>query len=238
MVFIPAGEFIMGTNKVDKEETHKKIGAVKPLYLDQHPERKLFLDSYYIDQYEVTNEEYSRFLNANQFTDIPAHWENGVFAEGNEYHPVTQVTWWEAWSYCQWSDKQLPTEAQWEKAARGPDGLPFPWGKEFIKGKANVGIEGDRKTMPVTSYPEDSSPYKVKGLSGNVMEWTLNWYMPYPGNKRKEFRFGKVFKVLRGNGFQKAGHYFLEAYRYSFSRTEANPNDFFENVGFRCVSDS
>ncbi len=69
------------------------------------------------------------------------------------------------------------------------------------------------------------------------MEWTLSWYMPYPGNKRNEFRFGKNFKVLRGNGFQKAGHYFLEAYRYSFSRTEANPNDFFENVGFRCVSD-
>ena len=112
MVLIPAGEFIMGTNKVDKEETHKKIGAVKPLYLDQHPERKLFLDSYYIDQYEVTNEEYSRFLNANQFTDIPAHWEDGVFPEGHEYHPVTQVTWWEAWSFCQWEDKQLPTEAQ------------------------------------------------------------------------------------------------------------------------------
>tara|TARA_B100001750_G_scaffold40492_1_gene29374 strand:+ start:212 stop:559 length:348 start_codon:yes stop_codon:yes gene_type:complete len=113
--------------------------------------------------------------------------------------------------------------------------LPYPWGLEFIKGKANVGIEGDRKTMPVTSYPEDTSPYKVMGLSGNVMEWTLDWYLPYPGNTRKELRFGKVYKVLRGNGFQKAGHYFLEAYKYSFARTEANPNDFFENVGFRCI---
>ena len=72
MVLVPAGEFIMGTNKIDTEDTHKKIGAVKPLYLDQHPERKIFLDEYYIDQYEVTNKAYSDFLEVNQFTDIPA----------------------------------------------------------------------------------------------------------------------------------------------------------------------
>ena len=235
MVLIPSGDFLMGTNKVDKDDTHKKIGAVKPLYLDQHPERKVFLGSYYIDRYEVTNKKYIEFLETNQFTDHPAHWNEGIYPEGQGDHPVTQVTWWEAWSFCQWEDKQLPTEAQWEKAARGPNGLSFPWGNEYKKGNANVGIEGDRQTVPVNAYPEDSSPYKVIGLSGNVMEWTLNWYLPYPGNSRKEFRFGKTFKVLRGNGFQRAGHYFLEAYKYSFTRTEANPNDFFENVGFRCV---
>ena len=235
MVLIPSGDFLMGTNKVDKDDTHKKIGAVKPLYLDQHPERKVFLGSYYIDRYEVTNKKYIEFLEKNQFTDHPAHWNEGIYPEGQGDHPVTQVTWWEAWSFCQWEDKQLPTEAQWEKAARGPNGLSFPWGNEYKKGNANVGIEGDRQTVPVNAYPEDSSHYKVIGLSGNVMEWTLNWYLPYPGNSRKEFRFGKTFKVLRGNGFQRAGHYFLEAYKYSFTRTEANPNDFFENVGFRCV---
>ena len=236
MVLIPSGKFIMGTNKIDKEDTHKKIGAVKPLYLDQHPERTVFLESYYIDRFEVTNKKYERFINENSFTDYPAHWTDKTYPEGESEHPVTQVTWWEAWSYCQWEGKQLPTEAQWEKAARGPDGLSFPWGNEFIKDNANVGIEGDRKTVPVDAYPKDSSPYKVIGLSGNVMEWTLDWYLPYPGNNRKEYRYGKVFKVLRGNGFQKAGHYFLEAYKFSFSRTEANPNDFFVNVGFRCAS--
>ena len=82
MVLVPAGEFIMGTNKIDTEDTHKKIGAVKPLYLDQHPERKIFLDEYYIDQYEVTNKEYNDFLEVNQFTDIPAHWQDGIFPEG------------------------------------------------------------------------------------------------------------------------------------------------------------
>ena len=237
MVLVPAGEFIMGTNKVDSEGTNKKIGAVKELYLDQHPERKLFIGSFYMDRYEVTNEEYQVFLKATQFTDRPAHWVDGVFPIEKALHPVTQVTWWEGWSYCVWAAKQLPTEVQWEKAARGPNGLPYPWGEEFVKGKANSGIDGDRKTALVTAYPEDVSPYGIYGLSGNVMEWTQDWYLPYPGNSSKNSRFSKNLKVLRGNGFQKAGHYFLEAYRYAFTRTEANPNDFFENVGFRCASE-
>ncbi len=237
MILVPSGEFIMGTDKVDIEGTHKKIGSVKPLYLDQHPERKLFLGAFYMDRYEVTNEEYERFLRATQFPDRPAHWMDGVFPEEQAFHPVTQVTWWEGWSYCMWAGRQLPTEAQWEKSARGPNGLPYPWGEKFVKGKANLGIDGDRKTAPVTAYPEDVSPYAIYGLSGNVMEWTQDWYLPYPGNSKLSPRFGKELKVLRGNGFQKAGHYFLLAYRYTFTRTEANPNDFFENVGFRCASE-
>ncbi|MBC8286960.1 MAG: SUMF1/EgtB/PvdO family nonheme iron enzyme [Nitrospinae bacterium] len=237
MVLVPAGEFIMGTNMVDTEGTHKKIGAVKPLFLDQHPEQKLFLGSFYMDRYEVTNEEYQGFLKATQFTDLPAHWVGGVFPEELASHPVTQVTWWEGWSYCMWAGKQLPTEAQWEKSARGPSGLPYPWGEEFVKGKSNLGIDGDRKTSLVTAYAEDVSPYGIYGLSGNVMEWTLDWYLPYPGNPNSKSRFGRELKVLRGNGFQKAGHYFLPAFRYAFTRTEASPNDFFENVGFRCASE-
>lgn len=237
MVLIPSGDFIMGTNKVDEDGTQKQIGAVKPLYLDQHPERNLFLGSFYMDRYEVTNKEYQGFLKATQFTDLPAHWIGGVYPDGQSLHPITQVTWWEAWSYCIWAGKQLPSEAQWEKSARGPNGLPYPWGKEFFKDKANLGIYGDRKTAAVTAYPEDVSPYKIYGLSGNVMEWTQDWYLPYPGNAKPDPRFGKELKVLRGNGFQKAGHYFLPAYQYAFTRTEANPNDFFENVGFRCASE-
>jgi len=237
MVLIPSGEFIMGTDMVDTEGTHKKIGAVKPLFLDQHPEIKLFLGSFYMDRYEVTNEEYQKFLKATQFTDLPAHWVEGEYPADQGLHPITQVTWWEAWSYCIWAGKQLPTEAQWEKSARGAEGLPYPWGKEFVKGKANLGIDGDRKTAAVTAYPEDVSPFKIYGMSGNVMEWTQDWYLPYPGNPKPDARFGKELKVLRGNGFQKAGHYFLPAYRFAFTRTEANPNDFFENVGFRCASE-
>ena len=235
MVLIPAGEFIMGTDKIDEENTHQKIGAIKPLYLDQHPIRKIFLDAYYIDKYEVTNDEYKKFLDASGYDELPSHWENGSYAYGTEKYPVTHVTWREALSYALWTQKTLPTEAQWEKAARGPDGRVFPWGDDYEKGKSNIDIDGIRALAKVGSYPGDISPYKVYDMAGNVMEWTMNWYLPYPGNTYKNPRFGKILKVLRGNAFQKAGHYFLDAYRYSFARTEADPSEYFENVGFRCV---
>lgn len=235
MVLIPAGEFIMGTNKTDPENTHQKIGTVKPLYLDQHPERKVTLDAYYIDRTEVTNAEYKRFIEAMQFPDLPSNWKNETYPEGMADHPVIGITWHEALTYALWAGKRLPTEAQWEKAARGTEGFEYPWGNEYVKGHANVGIEDAKGTLPVRSKPQDVSPYGVYDMAGNVMEWTMDWYLPYPGNTHKDQRFGKTLKVLRGNAFQKAGHYFLDAYRYAFNRTEVPPDEFFENVGFRCV---
>lgn len=236
MVLIPAGEFIMGTDKVDSEETHKRIGAVKPLYLDQRPERKVYLDAYYIDRYEVTNREYQRFLQETQFNQFPANWEDEQYPEGEGDHPVAHITWYEALIYALWAHKKLPTEAQWEKAARGPDGRPYPWGDQFEKGVANVGVDGPRQSRPGGEFPKDVSVYQVYDMAGNVMEWTADWYQPYPGSDYKHSRFGKKFKVIRGNGFHKAGHYFLDAYRYAFYRTESEPEGFFENVGFRCVT--
>ena len=235
MVLVPAGEFIMGTNRTDTENTHLKIGTVKPLYKDQHPEHKVYLDAFYIDQYEVTNLEYKKFVDATQFPELPGHWEEGTFPQGGKGFPVTNVTWREALTYALWAGKRLPTEAQWEKAARGTGGRLFPWGDEYQKGWANVGVDGAKALVSGGSYPKDVSPYNLFDMAGNVMEWTLSWYQPYPGNDYQFKKFGKEFKVLRGNGFQKGGHYFLEAYRYVFYRTEAKPDEYFENVGFRCV---
>ena len=235
MLLVPAGEFTMGTNRSDPENTHLKIGTVKPLYKDQHPERKVYLDAFYIDQYEVTNREYKKFIDATQFPELPGHWEEGRYPEGTGALPVTNVTWNEALTYALWAGKRLPTEAQWEKAARGADGRLFPWGNEYEKGWANVGVDGAKELVAGGSYPKDVSPYKIFDLAGNVMEWTASWYQPYPGNDYQFKKFGKEFKVLRGNGFQRGGHYFLEAYRYAFYRTEARPEEYFENVGFRCV---
>ncbi len=235
MVLVPAGEFVMGTNKTDDEKTHLKIGAVKPLFLDQHPTRKIFLDYYYIDKYEVTNEEYKEFLDLSGYDELPGHWKNGTYAEGTGRYPVTHVTWREALTYALWAQKSLPTEAQWEKAARGVDGRIYPWGDDYEKGKSNMDIDGARGLVEVGMYPADISPYKVYDLGGNVMEWTMDWYQAYPGSTYKNPRYGKTLKVLRGNAFQNSGHYFLEAFRYAFSRTEADPNDYFVNVGFRCL---
>lgn len=235
MVLIPAGEFIMGTSRTDPDKTHLKIGTVKPLYLDQHPERRVYLEAYYIDQFEVTNREYKAFVESTEFPELPGHWEEGTYPEGKGDLPVTNVTWQEALAYALWAGKRLPTEAQWEKAARGTDGRLFPWGNEYRKGWANSGVDGAKSLVPGGRYPKDVSPYNVFDLGGNVMEWTLSWYQAYPGNDYQFKKFGKEFKVLRGNGFQKGGHYFLEAYRYMFYRTEARPEEYFENVGFRCV---
>lgn len=235
MVLVPAGEFIMGTDLTDPENTHLKIGTVKPLYLDQHPERKVHLDAFYIDQYEVTNREYQKFIGATQFHELPGHWEDGTFPEGEKDLPVTNVTWREALTYALWAGKRLPTEEQWEKAARGTDGRLFPWGNDYEKGWANVGVDGAKAPVKGGSFPKDVSPYNVYDMAGNAMEWTLSWYQAYPGNDYRFKKFGRQFKVLRGNGFQKGGHYFLEAYRFLFYRTEANPDEYFENVGFRCV---
>lgn len=235
MRLVPAGEFIMGTDRTDPENTHLKIGTVKPLYKDQRPEHKVHLNAFYIDQYEVTNLEYKKFIDATQFPELPGHWEEGTYPEGQRDLPVTNVTWREALTYALWAGKRLPTEAQWEKAARGTDGRLFPWGDEYQKGWANVGVDGAKALVSGGRYPKDVSPYKIHDLAGNVMEWTRSWYEPYPGNDYQFKKFGKEFKVLRGNGFQKGGHYFLEAYRYAFYRTEAKPDEYFENVGFRCV---
>ncbi len=235
MVLIPAGEFIMGTDRVDKENTHLKIGAVKPLFLDQHPERKVHLEAYYIDRYEVTNAEYKQFIDDSGYNDLPANWVDGVFPEGMDNYPVTHISWDEALTYALWAGKRLPSEEQWEKAARGSAGGLYPWGNEYFKGHANINLDGSRELAPIGSYPKDKSPYGVFDMGGNVMEWTQDWYMAYPGNTRKDSRFGKKFKALKGSAFQKAGHYFMDAYRFAFARTEADPDGYYENVGFRCV---
>lgn len=236
MVLIPAGDFIMGTDKVDEEQKHLKIGTVKPLFKDQHPRHTVHLDAYYIDKYEVTNAEYKRFVDATQYDVFPAHWVNGTYIPGEENLPVTNVMWAEALAYALWAGKSLPTEAQWEKAARGTDGRLYPWGDEYEKGVANIGVDGPRKLMPPGSFPKDVSPFNVFDMGGNVMEWTLDWYLPYPGNDFEFKKFGKELKVLRGTGYQEGGHYFLDEYRYVFHRSEVDPSEYFENVGFRCVS--
>ena len=235
MVLVPAGEFVMGTNRSDPEDTHLKIGTVKPLFKDQQPERRIRLEAFYIDKYEVTNREYQEFLKDTGYPELPGHWEDGNFAEGQDDLPVTNVTWTEAFTYALWAGKRLPTEEQWEKAARGTDGRVFPWGEDYQKGWANVGVDGRKALARGGSFPKDVSPYQVYDMAGNVMEWTLSWYKAYPGSDYQFKKFGEEFKVLRGNGFQKGGHYFLDAYRFAFYRTEARPEEYFENVGFRCV---
>ncbi len=168
MVTIPAGEFLMG-NPEGKGRA------------DEWPQRSVYLDAFAIDQVEVTNERYLAFVATTGHRNPPNPYGTGLLqsAKGIEQLPVVQTTWYDAKAYCSWAKKRLPTEAEWEKAARGTDGRLFPWGNEPANIKrANFDREWEEeKTLhPVGSLPEGDSPYGVKDMAGNAREWVSDWY--------------------------------------------------------------
>lgn len=168
MVTIPAGEFLMGTPE----------GKGRA---DEWPQRSVYLDAFAIDQVEVTNERYLAFVATTGHRNPPNPYGTGPLqsAKGIEQLPVVQTTWYDAKAYCSWAKKRLPTEAEWEKAARGTDGRLFPWGNEPATPKrANFDREWeDEKTLyPVGSLPDGDSPYGVKDMAGNAREWVSDWY--------------------------------------------------------------
>jgi formylglycine-generating enzyme required for sulfatase activity len=236
MALIPAGPFIMGSNRVDTQGRSSEFGMAKPLFLDEHPERKLFLPSYYIDLYEATNSQYLRFVEATR-SRPPISWPNGRILPGRENYPVTDVNWYEADRYCHWMGKRLPTEAEWEKAARGPHGFEYPWGSQYDSQKANAGDTGRGDLTPVGSFTSGRSPYGTYDMAGNVWEWTQDWYQPYPGNPYQTEAFGQKYKVLRGSSWGGIGHYALPYFYRSAHRFYAAPEQSFSDAGFRCAKD-
>ena len=227
MVLIPAGEFIMGSDE---------------RMPDEGPEHKVYLDSYWIDRYEVTNAQYKKFIDATG-RHSPSHFQNRTYPVGKADHPVTEVTWYDAEAYCAWAGKRLPTDQEWEKAARGTDGRMFPWGNEFDVNKANTpqrweALKQEGDTMPVGSFPNGVSPYGVYDMSGNVWEWTSSWYKAYPGNKHPSENYGETYKTLKGGSwwdcsFYKCGISAPVFNRSFFIRTTHN-----KSFGFRCAKDA
>lgn len=243
MVRVPAGEFLMGTDDVDSDGEALEYGLPHPWYEDEHPLHRVTLPAYFIDTYEVTYQQYKKFLQAVRHP-FPDDWAQGNFPAGKTRFPVAYVSWFDADSYCRWAGNRLPTEPEWEKAARGSESLKYPWGNFFNPALANIakGPVMVASAVAVGQYEGGKSPYGAQDMIGNVWEWTSDWYLPYTGNDARNENFGQVFRVTRGLSFMGIGHYPPETYtkvasivaRASF-RSYDYPNSRLTDLGFRCA---
>ncbi|MFQ5596716.1 MAG: formylglycine-generating enzyme family protein [Nitrospiria bacterium] len=234
MVAISAGTFLRGSDKVDVNQQASELGTLKPWYLDEHPAHQLHLPLFYIDKFEVTNTEYKLFIDATH-SRPPVSFFGRSFPPGRQQYPVTDINWYEASRYCEWKGKRLPTEAEWEKAARGTDGREFPWGNDYDKKKLNAGDSGIGDIAPIGSFQEGASPYGVMDMSGNVWEWTADWYQPYPDSTYQAELFGEKQKVFRGGGWGGIGHYALPLFYRTAYRSSIPPEEAYADLGFRCA---
>lgn len=234
MAYVPKGEFIMGSNDVDTEAKSQQYGNRKPWFANEGPEHKVWLKAFVIDKYEVSIANYKHFVDATK-REPPVYFKTEDLSEVGNL-PIVGVSFLDAKAYCRWEGKRLPTEAEWEKAARGTDGRQFPWGNGFDSNKVN-GAGNHKALMEVTSLEAGKSPYGLHHMSGNVYEWTSSWYERYEGNKFDDEDYGGDFMTVRGGSWGGVGHYSLNVYLRTTYRFPAPPTGKFEDVGFRCAKD-
>ncbi len=213
IVRVPAGKFLMGSTKAQANQAVKD-GLDTEWVSKEQPQHTVELTDYFIGKYPVTNSEYQLFI---QEVGIPSPhgWSGSQFPEEKGAHPVINVSWEDAQAYCDWLGKKtgknyhLPTEAEWEKAARGADGRIYPWGDAFDPGKANTAESKIRETTPVGQYsPRGDSTYGCADMAGNVWEWCRDWYDPeeYKNRQGREIvdpggpESGQ-FRVVRGGSW-------------------------------------
>jgi len=220
MALVPAGVFLMGSNEHDRSE---------------RPQRSVYLDAFYIDLCAVTQAQFMQFVEDTGYKSL-SPWRQHALP-GREHHPVTYVTHADALAYCEWAGKRLPTEAEWEKAARGTDGRIYPWGNEWDTRRVNCAESGFGETVPVDSYPGGASPYGCLNMVGNVWEWCADWYDPHyylqaPDRNPTGPETGK-FRVLRGGSY--LSHLYENDLRCS-ARGSIKPEERLTYIrGFRCA---
>ncbi|RMH72554.1 MAG: PEGA domain-containing protein [Gemmatimonadetes bacterium] len=254
MIYIPAGEFTMGLreDQIDsllaRDETFQR-----EWFANQTPAKRVYVDAFYIDKYEVTNADFARFLNAvkpdtidqlikydKTYTRIYPSGAEYVVRKGYENYPVVYVTFAGAQAFAAWAGKRLPTEAEWEKAARGDHIQLFPWGSTFEPDRANTSDVDDTYLglAPVGTFPKGASPYGVEDLAGNLWEWCADAYLP-DYLKRADTRNPHIpleespLRVLRGGSYLNNYHLAIVASRQG---VPVDYRDFV--VGFRCVKDA
>ena len=222
-VLIPSGEFTMGSGTEGDDPSHNVV-----------------LSSYHIDRYEVSNERYSKFMKATGHA-APAYWDDHRYNQPD--HPVVGVNWYDADAFCKWDGKRLPTEAEWEKAAKGPgDGNRFPWGNEFDVKKLNC-CEMGGATVSVDSHPDGASVYGVLNMAGNAYEWVSDWYdhnyyktspVLDPPGPDKGYNWGALgeMKVIRGGSWFAPGPSQHTSHRFW---NQPENNSYGIGLGFRCA---
>ena len=216
MVFIDAGDTPIGT---DLKST--------PFY-NETPRQTMWLDAFYIDRNEVTNEEYKKFCDDTRRTQ-PSYFVTGSYPAGAAKLPVVMVSWVDAVAYARWVGKRLPSEFEWEKAASGTEGRRWPWGSTWNPTRPNTRETGDR-VREVGSRPGDTSLYGLTDMAGNVSEWTADSYLPYPGNSHHEEEYGEKFRVLRGGSVNVSKEFARCQFRARL------PEGFrSRDLGFRCA---
>jgi len=240
LLLVPGGEFVMG-----------------------HPgqAKRVTLKPFYMDRLEVTNAQYAKFLAAvakegdaawrhpdqpaTKKTHVPSTWANPDIGEAKANHPVVGVDWFDAYAYAKWADKRLPTEAEWEKAARGTDGRVYPWGaappEERFTFRASffgtyLSADGFRYTAPVGKFPSDASPCGCLDMAGNAAEWCADWFGPPPVEPRLTDPVGPPNGTER---VTKGGAWNLNAESlHSYNRRPMAPSGRAANVGFRCAKNA
>jgi len=213
MVLVPAGSFLMGTD-AGEEPTNES------------PAHKVTLKAFWIDRYEVTNKRFAAFVEAKGYESaelwseagrawlaksdrkLPIDWEKREKELGAAFgkHPVVGVSWFEADAFARFAKMRLPTEPEWERAARGTDGRKYPWGNAFERGYPEEEREDARGTVPIGTNSNDRSAAGVFDLGGNVSEWTASWFAGYPGTKFKSRLWDETAprrtRVVRGGSWR------------------------------------
>jgi len=215
MVYVEEGEFIAGSSTAFDYESPQHIVSLK---------------GFYIDKYEVTNQQYKKFIDATGYP-APIDWRNNTFRPGEDSLPVVNISYYNALAYAKWAGKRLPTEQEWEKTARYNDGRRYPWGNTWRKTCANVRpVIGFSKLKPIGSYPDGVSKYGAYDMAGNVWEWTDSSFLPYPGNKVFNQNYNEKNKVIRGGSYRQS-ELIAECCRRDFLEMNSTRTD----VGFRCA---
>lgn len=242
LVYIPAGEFLMGSPEGEGNN-------------DEHPQHSVYLDAFWMDRTEVSNEMYQKCVSAG-VCSVPASKSSYTYSDyfnDPTYgaYPVISINWSQAKTYCEWAGRRLPTEAEWEKAAKGTDGNFYPWGNDFTCKSGNFDTESKfddytvsnnsmicdlfDDTSPVGSFSEGASPYGVLDMAGNVWEWTSDWYGKYfqENNYNPVGPISGDVRVLRGGSWN-SGSFDLR----SSKRISYNPLFTTSDFGFRCAKEA